>query len=147
MNPAMKWKLIAGFILVFLAGGATGVFLGASQTFRVFMGGHHAGFSAERMRSHLRWQLRLTDEQVAKISPVIDKAATQLEKIRTETGRRVRETFAETHREIAADLTPEQRAKLQEMEAQRRHGLHHARGPRGSTPDPEATSSPATAPQ
>ena len=147
MNRALKWKLIVGFILVFLAGGATGVFLGASQTFPFLLGPHRPGFSAERMRNRLRWQLHLTDEQVAKISPVIDKTATQLEKIRTETGRRVRETFAETHREIAADLTPEQRAKLQEMEAQHRHGLHHARGARGSTPEPDDTSSPATAPQ
>ena len=136
MNPALKWKLIAGFILVFLAGGATGVFLGASQTFSFIVGPHHPGFSAERMRNRLRWQLHLTDEQVAKISPLIDKAAAQLETIRMESGRRVRETFAEAHREIAADLTPGQRAKLQEIEARRRHWSHHAHRARESMPTP-----------
>ena len=128
MNRALKWKLIVGFVLVFLAGGMTGAFITASQTFHFLVGPHHPGFSAERMRSRLRWQLHLTDEQLAKISPVIDKAAAQLETIRMETGRRVRETFAETHREIAVDLTPEQRAKLQQMEARQRRWLHRARG-------------------
>jgi Spy/CpxP family protein refolding chaperone len=139
MNRALKWKLIVGFVLVFLAGGMTGAFITASQAFHFLVGPHHHGFSAERMRSRLRWQLHLTDEQLAKISPVIDKAAAQLETIRTETGRHVRETFAETHREIAADLTPEQRAKLQKMEGRQRRWLHRARGMREATPEPSAS--------
>ena len=139
MNRALKWKLIVGFLLVFLAGGMTGAFITASQTFHFLVGQHHHGFSAERMRSRLRWQLHLTDEQLAKISPVIDKAAAQLETIRTETGRRVRETFAETHREIAADLTPEQRTKLQKMEGRQRRWLHRARGMHEATPEPSAS--------
>jgi Spy/CpxP family protein refolding chaperone len=139
MNPALKWKLIVGFLLVFLAGGMTGAFITASRTFHVLVGPHHPGFSAERMRSRLRWQLHLTDEQLAKISPVIDKAAAQLETIRMETGQRVRETFAETHREIAADLTPEQRAKLKTMEARQRRWMHRARGMHEATPEPSAS--------
>jgi len=139
MNRALKWKLIVGFILVFLAGGMTGAFITASQTFHFLFGPHHPGFSAERMRSRLRWQLHLTDEQLAKISPVIDKAAAQLETIRMETGQRVRETFAETHREIAADLTPEQRAKLQKMEGRQRRWMHRARGMHEATPEPSAS--------
>ena len=54
MNPALKWKLIVGFLLVFLAGGMTGAFITASRTFHVLVGPHHPGFSAERMRSRLR---------------------------------------------------------------------------------------------
>ena len=30
MSTALKWKLIAGFVLVFIAGGATGVFMSAT---------------------------------------------------------------------------------------------------------------------
>jgi Spy/CpxP family protein refolding chaperone len=135
MNRALKWKLIAGFVLVFIAGGMTGAFIVASQTHRLFFGAYH-GAIADRMRHRLRLQLRLTDEQMAKISPIIDKTATQLEKIRIETGRRVHETFAEAHREMAADLTPEQRAKLQAIEERHRRGFHHMHGRRGS-PSPE----------
>ena len=139
MNRALKWKLIVGFVLVFLAGGMTGAFITTSRTFHFLVGPHHPGFSAERMRNRLRWQLHLTDEQVTKISPVIDKAAAQLETIRMETGRRVREIFAEMHREIAADLTAEQRTKLQEMEGRHRRWLHRARGMQEATPEPSAS--------
>jgi Spy/CpxP family protein refolding chaperone len=140
MNRALKWKLIAGFVLVFLAGGMTGAFIVASQTHRLFFGPSH-GAIADRMRHRLRIQLRLTDEQMAKISPVIDKTATQLETIRTDTGRRVHETFAEAHREIAADLTPEQRAKLQAIEERHRRWFHHRHGSRES-PSPEQSPTP-----
>jgi Spy/CpxP family protein refolding chaperone len=139
MNRALKWKLIVGFVLVFLAGGMTGAFITTSQAFHFLVGPHHPGFSAERMRNRLRWQLHLTDEQVTKISPVIDKAAAQLETIRMETGRHVREIFAETHREIAADLTAEQRTKLQEIEGRHRRWLHRGRGVQEATPEPSAS--------
>ena len=140
MNRALKWKLIAGFVLVFLAGGMTGAFIAASQTHHLFFGPYRGAIS-DRMRHRLSAQLRLTDEQIAKISPIIDKTATQLETIRTETARRVHETFAEAHREMAADLTPEQRSKLQAIEERHRRWFHPMHGPRAS-PSPEASPSP-----
>src|SRR5438552_2352908 len=105
MNSALKWKLIAGFVLVFLAGGATGVFVSAT-TAHYFFGAHRHGFAAQAMKSRLQWHLRLTDEQMTKISPIIEKTGTKLEEIRGDTGRRVRETIAEAHREIAPSRTP-----------------------------------------
>ena len=68
MSSALKWKLIAGFVLVFLAGGATGVFVSAT-TAHYFFGAHHHGFAAQAMKNRLQWQLRLTDEQMTKIAP------------------------------------------------------------------------------
>lgn len=139
MNEALKWKLITGFLLVFLAGGVTGAFV-AAKTARhhLFATSHHA-IAAERMRDRLQAELDLTPEQLAKISPVVDKAAAQLQTIRKDTARRVRDTFAETHRQIAVDLTPEQRVKLEQMRERhhsflRRH--HHRREGRGRQPPP-----------
>src|SRR5207244_4225236 len=92
MNRALQWKLIAGFILVFIAGGMTGVFFGAVHARHLFFEFHHPGLMGVRMRDRLRTELKLTPEQVAKISPIIDKTAAQLadirkEKERTETSR------------------------------------------------------------
>jgi Spy/CpxP family protein refolding chaperone len=135
MNRVLKWKLIAGFLLVFVAGAMTGAFFGASHARHLFLGPNSKELS-ERMRNRLRWQLHLTDEQVAKITPIVDKAAAELKEIRKSTGRRVHETIAEAHREMAADLTPEQRAKLQEVESrhQRWRGFHKARSSPTGTP-------------
>lgn len=126
MSRALQWKLILGFVLVFVAGGMTGAFFGASHARHIFFEGHRGGMMSERMRDHLRRQLNLTPEQVAKISPIIDKTAAQLEQIRRDTGRRVHETFAEAHQQMAVNLTDEQRVKLQKIESRHRrgHGFH-----------------------
>jgi gas vesicle protein len=137
MNSALKWKLIAGFVLVFLAGGATGVFVSAT-TAHHFFGAHRHGFAAQAMKNRLQWQLRLTEEQMAKISPIIEKTGAKLEEIRGDTGRRVRETIAEAHREIAPLLTPEQQQRLKDMEARHRRWFQGHRAGRFS-PAPETS--------
>jgi Spy/CpxP family protein refolding chaperone len=131
MNRALQWKLIAGFVLVFVAGGITGAFFGGLHARHLFFEFHHPGLIAARMKERLRTELNLTPEQVAKISPIIDKAAAQLREIRQETGRRVHEIMREAHREMAANLTDDQRLKLQEIESRHRR-WRDARGPRES---------------
>ena len=126
MNQALKWKLIAGFILVFVAGGISGAFLGGLYARHLFFGFHQPEQIGARMKERLRAELNLTPEQVGKISPIIDKMAVQLRDIRRETGRRVHETIAESHRQMAANLTEEQRQKLQQIEERHRR-WHHGR--------------------
>jgi Spy/CpxP family protein refolding chaperone len=128
MNRTLQWKLIAGFILVFVAGGISGAFLGGLYARHLFFGFHRPEQIGTQMKERLRTELNLTPEQVAKISPIIDKTAVQLRDIRRETGRRVHETIAEAHRQMAANLTDEQRQKLQQIEERHRrwrHGLLH----------------------
>jgi Spy/CpxP family protein refolding chaperone len=137
MNGALKWKLIAGFFLVFLAGGMTGAFVGASHARHLFQF-HHPGLIGARMKERLQRELNLTPEQVAKISPIIDKTAGQLREIRHDTGRRVHEVMTGAHREMAANLTDEQRQKLQQIEDRHRR-WHRARGPHAFTPEPSAS--------
>ena len=129
MNRALQWKLIAGFILVFIAGGITGAFVGAAHARHFIFRSPHRAFIKERMGERLRIELKLTPEQVAKISPMIDKASAQLETIRMETAQRVHETMAQAHREIATVLTDEQRVKLQEMHRRHRRAFPESRPP------------------
>ena len=141
MNSALKWKLIAGFLVVFMAGGATGLFVATAIGNRFMFAPHPHGFVARAMKDRLQWQLRLTDEQMTKISPIIEKTAAQLEDIRGDTSKRVRETIAEAHRQIAQYLTPEQQGRLKQMEERQRRRMQH-RGPwrRNASPSPEASS-------
>ena len=139
MNSALKWKLIAGFLLVFMAGGATGIFVTMVIGHHFMFAQHSPGFAAQAMKNRLRWQLRLTDEQMAKISPIIEKTGAQLEEIRGDTGKRVRETIAQAHREIAPILTPEQKERLQQMEQRQRRWMHHGHWRAHDTGTPEAS--------
>ena len=125
MNTALKWKLIAGFLLVFVAGGLTGGFIGAKHARHLFLGPPHSHGLPDRMRERLQRQLDLTPDQAAKIAPIIDQTSSKLEAIRVETARRVRATLEESHRQIAPELTPEQREKLEKMELSHKKRMHH----------------------
>lgn len=142
MNNALKWKLIAGFLLVFMAGGATGVFVTMAIGHHLMLAAH-SGVAAQTMKNRLRWQLRLTDEQMTKIGPIIDKTGAQLEAIRGDTGRNVREVINQAHRDIAAYLTPEQQQRLQQMEQRRQRWMqqHHPQW-RRNAPSPSPENSP-----
>jgi len=124
MNRALQWKLIAGFILVFVAGGISGAFLGGLYARHHFFQLHHPQLIGARMKERLRAELNLTPEQVAKFSPIIDKAAVQLRDLRRDTARRVHETIGEAHRQMAVNLTDEQRQKLQQIEERHRRWRH-----------------------
>jgi Spy/CpxP family protein refolding chaperone len=122
MNRALQWKLIAGFLLVFVAGGITGVLVGGSYArFEL----RHPERIGGRMKDRLRAELNLTPEQLAKISPIIDKTTAQLRDIRRDTGRRVRQTIADAHRQMAPELTDQQRQKLKQIEERHRRWRHH----------------------
>jgi Spy/CpxP family protein refolding chaperone len=77
------------------------------------------------MKDRLRAELNLTPEQLAKISPIIDKTTAQLRDIRRDTGERVREIIADAHRQMGADLTDEQRQKLKQIEERHQQWRHH----------------------
>ncbi len=128
MNPALKWKLLVGLVLVFLAGAATGFFVATMHARHVFVEFHQPDLMAARMTDRLRSELQLTPEQQAKISPIAQKMATQLEQIRSETGERVHQAFMDAHREMSAILTDEQRVRLKEMD-ERHHAWHMQHGP------------------
>jgi Spy/CpxP family protein refolding chaperone len=124
MNQALKWKLLAGFILVFVAGGISGAFLGGLYARHLFFGFHDPEQIGAHMKERLRAELKLTPEQVTKISPIIDNTAIQLREIRRDTARRVHETISKAHQDMAANLTDEQRQKLHQIEERHRRWRH-----------------------
>jgi Spy/CpxP family protein refolding chaperone len=132
VNGSLRWKLIAGVLLAFLAGGMSGFFF-ATHARHVFVEFHQPGLFSMRMKEHLRRQLNLTPEQEAKISPIVEKMSGQLEQIRTETGDRVRKTMQDAHHEMEGLLTEQQRQELGRMEE--RHRTWHLH--RGPHPPPE----------
>lgn len=144
MSAPLKAKLIAGFVLAFLAGGATGAFFSFHQArhWREDFG-RRSHFLTERMQHQFEAQLHLTPEQAAKVRPIFDQAAKELQQIRAESGAKVRQVFQQTHQALQPILTDEQRARLREID-QRGHGqhgpprrLHH----RGVNPSPNDSQS------
>lgn len=152
MNTSLKGKLIAGFILAFLAGGAAGAFFGFRQSRHGLAPfEHHPHSLTERMRSRMKTELDLTPQQLARIEPILDHATQELQKIRTDTGAKVRQVLAETNNALKPELTDAQRARLEKIgqpsgrdpkrlrNPSRRHrarGLGHDESTSGETPPP-----------
>lgn len=120
---SMKWGIALGAALVFFAGIATGLFGCFWHVHHMFLQ-RNSGHLAAQMRTHLKWELNLTPAQVEEITPIVDQTAKQLEEIRSDSGRRVAEALAQSHRDLAPHLTPEQRAKLDKMAERRQHSFH-----------------------
>ena len=137
MNNSLRWKLILAFVLVFLAGAACG-FFGALHVHH-FFARMDSGAMAQHLKQRLRAELKLTPEQMQKISPIIDRAASELKTKREQTMRDVHEIFKQAHREMQPFLTPEQRTRLEQLEKRHRHLLHRhgfmAPGPPPPPPD------------
>jgi Spy/CpxP family protein refolding chaperone len=137
MNSVLKWKLAFALLLVFVAGVVTGGFLTALHVHRFILGPPHSGVLAGQMREHLRRELQLTPDQMAKIAPVIDSTTAKLEAIRVETAERVRNAMDESASAINPQLTPEQQKKMAALREEHRHRLmHHGFPPPGAPPGP-----------
>jgi Spy/CpxP family protein refolding chaperone len=123
---ALKWKLAFAFLLVFVAGGMTGAYVGLHHLrHHVILGPPHSGDVPDRMREHLRRTLNLTPEQETKVAPIVEATSTKLETIRVETAERVRTVMEDSKKEIAPLLTPEQQKKLDKLESEHRKMMMH----------------------
>jgi len=126
MNSSLKGKLALAFLLVFVAGAATGAFLGLHHlTHHSVLGPPHSGDVPDKMREHFRRALGLTAEQENKIAPIIDATSAKLETIRVETAERVRTVMEQSKKEIAPLLTPEQQKKLDKLDSEHRKMMYH----------------------
>src|SRR3977135_3145709 len=116
MNNSLKGKLALAFLLVFVAGVATGAFLGFHHlTHHFILGPPHSGDVPDKMREHFRRALDLTADQENKIAPIIDATSAKLETIRVETAERVRTVMEESKRQEAPVVTPAQTKELENI--------------------------------
>jgi uncharacterized membrane-anchored protein YhcB (DUF1043 family) len=118
MSAPLRWKLLGGFLLVFIAGAVLGVYVGAQQARRHRLQASSHPVLVEKVQRRMQARLDLTPEQLQRTAPVFDATARKLEEIRTDTGKRVREAFTEGDRALAPQLTSEQRAKMETLEAE-----------------------------
>jgi Spy/CpxP family protein refolding chaperone len=137
---AKTWQVILATIVIFVAGLVTG---GATALGIVRWAGHHRGggamfgmglarsgqmvpFGQQLMRSFAN-KLDLTEEQRAKIAPIVRRAASELARDRHEVQQRSAQTIERMQDQVREILTPEQRVKFEELVAQQRARLQQFR--------------------
>ena len=139
MSNSRTIRVILYAVLIFLAGAVTGALLTPWLSQESFRPPEPKQLSAHMLK-HLHEELHLSDEQLTKIKPLVEKTGADLETIRRETLRKVLDRLAQTNKQISALLTPEQRAQFDKMEAEHRkriHEHHHFLGPHGPPPPVE----------
>lgn len=136
MGPEMNkpWKVILVFVGLFLAG----ALCGSALTMRILKGSRPDGRQPARfdMMERLEKGLKLTDEQKEKIRPIVRRSQEETQRLRRENVREIAAAMDRMHNDIAAELTPEQRAKLEDMRKRFRERAEHVRGMLRDGPPP-----------
>lgn len=141
---AKTWQVILATIAIFVAGLVTGgaTALGVvkwvnhhramnppafNQAFQgAWRPGQMMGFGPQLMRSFSS-QLNLTDDQKAKIMPIVKRTATELGRDRREVQLKTALAIGKMQDEVEEILTPEQRTKFEDLVAQQRARLQQFR--------------------
>ena len=119
------WKVILAFTGIFLAGILVGGLVtlrwGRNFAQRQPMGEQYG----PQLMRRLVTQLDLTPAQQEKIKPIVDQAAEELHQLRRTTQRASAAVLVRMQGEIAAQLTPEQKAKFDEQVSKQRERIRH----------------------
>ncbi len=119
------WKVILVFVGVFLAGAISG---GPIQGwYRNYQQERRPPF-AERTMERYQRELKITAAQEERIRPILVRMQGEWRRLRQENVRSLSAVVDQMHREVAAELTPEQQVKLEEMRKELRLRTERLRG-------------------
>lgn len=109
-----RWKVILSFVVVFCAGAVVG---GVYTQWRCSpnhdtRNKHKEDFS-DRVMRHYVDRLKLSEEQVAKIRPIVTAASEEMRSIRTEWFKDTRVVADKMNHDVAEVLTPEQKIEFE----------------------------------
>jgi hypothetical protein len=127
MKAMTRLRALVYLVAVFVAGLAAGGMGGFA------LGKHPPGpppgptKMTDQILARLKCELRLSEEQVRQIRPLVEATGKDIGAVREEVGARIGAIITEGNRRMEAFLTPEQKQKLAELEKQReqRHQKHN----------------------
>ena len=119
-----SWKVVLYATLIFVAGLFIGVLAGP-HLLRTFLRPPTPAEMSRHILARLQSRLSLTPEQTAQIKPLVEQTASDIDAIREATTKQISDRIEEAHAKTATFLTPEQKVKLDQMEAERREHMRH----------------------
>ncbi len=147
------WQVWLVLVAIFAVGGVSGGLVG----YRMAGAGHRHPLPPPRdwvLRrvARIDRELKLTPEQRTHIQPIVQRNIDELTKAWRQSILGSREIVERMEREIAAELTPEQRTRMEQYRQERRERFRKAlrerglRGDRDLPPDPPAEVGPLVPP-
>ena len=122
-----RWKVILIFVGVFLAGAICGGPV-AARLLRPPRPDWRPGGMRLQVMERLEKELTLTEAQKERVRPLVLRAQEETQHMRRENIRNIAIVMDRMHADIAAELTPAQRIKLEEMRKRFRERAERVRG-------------------
>ena len=120
MNYLTTSKVIGYLAIIFIAGGAAGAVITLQSERDRSDRPASMEKACGRHQDKLISQLGLTPDQVARLQPVFDETAQELRNIQARAIRDTDDILRKAYQRIAEELTPDQKAKLEALDADRR---------------------------
>lgn len=119
MTSLTRKKLSLYIAVIFVAGAASGSVLALRSAQKR---SHPPTMEkvCHQMERQLKTRLELTDEQFARIRPLLDEGAREIRQIHSRTLDEIDEAIRKNHAAMARHLTPDQQRRLEAMDAERR---------------------------
>lgn len=119
------WKVVLAFVAVFVAG----LVCGGPLLTRVKERQQESRPPfAERTMQRFEKELQLTEAQKERIAPILQRTQTDWRQFRQDNMRNLTGVIDRMHADIAAELNPEQRGKLEEISNEFRQRAERFRG-------------------
>jgi len=137
MNGLSLWKSTAYVAALFVVGAITGAVIAVSVTKQMLVHPPREHDMSEQMLKTLRERLQLTPAQLGKIDPIIQKASTDLRSLYDDTRKRAGTVMDAVYTQVGAELTADQKVKLQQLKNERHFfppGRQSPGGPPGGSP-------------
>src|ERR1700730_13187626 len=125
MTKARSWKVVLYATLIFVPGLFTGMLAAGPYGQRTFLRPPTSAEMSRHILARLQSRLSLTPEQTAQIKPLVEQTSSDIDAIREATTKQISDRIAEANSKTATFLTPEQKAKLDQMAAERRERMRH----------------------
>src|SRR4051812_38380816 len=119
------WKVILAFVGVFVAGAICG---GPLAGWVIARAQDNRPAFADRTMHRFEKELVLTEAQKEKVFPILTRAQKDWRQLRQDNVRNMMVVIDRMHEELSAELTPEQRVKLEVMRKEFRARAERFRG-------------------
>ncbi|MFA6545844.1 MAG: hypothetical protein WCS99_15610 [Limisphaerales bacterium] len=130
MNWLQHWKVVLALVVLFVSGAATGTLITLKVVKRVVEGRSNPERVPQFMLHEYERRLDLTPEQMEKIRPIVQLTGREMMELRGEMSGRAFQIFRRSNEKIAAALTPEQKQRFEELQAELRD-RYRAQGQQG----------------
>lgn len=128
MNRVSPRQLVAYLIAIFVFGAAAGAIGGYSWGKRSVARWPDRSKMREKIQAKITADLGLSPEQVAKVSPLIDRHMEELDSLNQEHHRQISASMSRQRDRIADILTPDQRIVFEAKEREREQRRSRQRG-------------------